>query len=93
MFTDEEIDEAIAEEIEMSLDNFEDAPLPSTGDPSEIVDYAEEFYYMSVACRECGTTFALSEVTMFHLDLNNGTAEFRCPGCNLIQTGDLLILD
>lgn len=92
-FTDEEIDEAIAEEIELSMNTFEEAPLPATGDPEEIAEYAQELYYMSVACRASCGDFGLHEVALFHLDLNNGTVEFRCPVCNLIQTGDLKIAD
>jgi hypothetical protein len=99
MFSDNEIKDAINEYEEESTEEFFssiDADATSEGadlDDPERESLLEEFDFFNVKCSHGCGTFSLEEVTVLHADLINGTVEFRCPQCNEIQVGDLLILD
>lgn len=91
MRTDDEIDDEIEDSIDDDL-TIVDESLGSFDDP-DLEALTEEFDFFKVSCRGGCGTFSIDEVSVLRIDLTRGVAEFRCPVCNDMQTGSLLVLD
>lgn len=99
-FTDDEIENEIRE---LTVDEEDDLleeefllemdPEDMNPEDLEASEIAEEFSFFEVTCRRGCGTFSIADVSVLHLDLHQGTAEWRCPNCNDIQAGSLLVID
>jgi hypothetical protein len=92
MYTDDEIEQFINEEIaQTEAASYSDGP-EIIGEPPT-PELIEEFGFFNVSCRHHCGTFTLEETEVLGIDLSQGRATFRCRLCNDIQTTELLILD
>lgn len=98
-FTDDEIEDEIRMTVEDEDDLMEQDILHELEEEGldledvEASEFAEEFSFFEVTCRRGCGTFSIDDVSVLHLDVSRGTAEWRCPNCNDIQAGSLLIID
>jgi hypothetical protein len=89
---DEEIREYDLElDEDLIITDYESDVEGSTDE--ELNGFVGHLSLFQLQCRNGCGIFAVDEVSLVNVNQTEGCAEFRCPVCNELQTGSLMVLD